>query len=200
MKRLLLTLLVLLSISFINHLLAATYMDGYVIKDGDTIRCKIKTWSKIHGLIQLSIQEEIVTKDSVGNEVKYLPTEIQGFGFMYGKEQMTFVPRVLKEGEKPIFMRVVLKGKKLNLYSYDIPATYFTYSPSGGSSSMASYATNYVIEDHKKRTVLWERSSKTNKRMKEFFSDDPELLKLYLYKRPNFYQIPDFVFIANKQH
>ena len=202
MKRLLLTLLVLFSFSFINGLLAATYMDGYIIKDGDTILCKIKTWSAVSGLTQSAIKDEIIIKDSTEKEVKYLPTEIQGFGFKYGKEQMTFVPRSLKEGDTPIFMRVILLGQNLNLYSFSVSETTVTYDIKNGAPTkkLTADKTTYVIEDAKKRTVLFEYGdSKNGKRMKEFFSDDPELLKLYLYKRPNFYQIPDFVFIANKQ-
>lgn len=195
MKKVITTLLVLLAIFAFNPLHAATYMDGYVVKNGDTLHCQIKTWSTLSGLAQLPIQEEIITKDAAGNEAKYLPTQIQGFGFRYGKEQMTFVPRVLNEGEAPMFMRVVLLGKKLNLYSFHVFTTVYN-----GKTSVESYATNYVIEDEQKRTVLYEsRSMKNGKRMKAFFADDPELLKLYLYKRPNVYEVPDFVFFANKQ-
>lgn len=200
MKKMLTTIVVFFCLSLFQQLHAATYMDGYVVKDGDTIYCKIKTWSAVSGLTQTRIQDEIVTKDSAGNEVIYLPTEIQGFGFKYGTEQMTFVPKVPKGGVKPIFMRVILRGKNLNLYSYSIASTTQIYRFNSAPTTLKGDKSIYLIEDVRERTVALESGALDNgKRMKEFFSDKPELLKLYKQKQPTFYQIPDFVFIANTQ-
>jgi hypothetical protein len=190
MKKLLTTVFVILSLAFGNQLLAGKYSDGYIIKNGDTILCQIRTTQQIQGLCQSCLQNSILIKDSSGKETEYKSTDIDGFGFLFYKEKYTFVSKVLKDGKPPIFMQVVLLGKKLNLYSFMGEMVIGNHSSS---------IRNYFLEDDKKRTLVFQNGSANGKRMKGFFSDQPELLALYKQKQPNYWELPDFVNIVNSK-
>lgn len=182
MKKVLATFFVLLSFSFCNNLLAGKYSDGYIIRNGDTIRCQVRTPQRIQGLCQDCLQNSVLIKDSTGKETEYKSTELDGFGFVFYKEKYTFVPKVLTQGKPPIFMRVEILGKKLNLYSY----VEFIDN--------LHFPKRYFLEDDRKRTT-----TDSHKKLKEFFADQPELLALYKDKRPNFWEFPDFVNIVNSK-
>jgi hypothetical protein len=201
MKKLLSIIFIFLSLTLSNELLAASFTNGYIIMDGDTIQCKIKIQETIFGLDEFRLQSEVTTKDSTDKQTKYTPGQIQGFGFTFNKEPVNYVSKVVDNGKTALFIKVVTLGKRLNLFKYEMRGNYMRVGTpnSFGPTKTTTVTIFYVLMDDTKREVVLNNGlfAGNGKRIKEYFRDQPDLLQLYEQKVTSFQLIPEFVSAAN---
>ena len=201
MKKFCTTLFLLCLAALGNHGLAARFTDGYIISDGDTLRCKIKIQETLFGLDEYRLQSEITTRDSANSERKYTPANLQGFGFTFNNEPINYVAKVLEGNKRALFVKVINLGPRLSLFKYEERNDHWNYGGANkfGPSRTTTVTRHYVILDEAKREVVLSNSlfAGNSKKFREFLKEQPDLLQLYEQKNPSFQDIPGFVQAAN---
>lgn len=110
--------------------------------------------------------------DSVNTEKRFTPADIKGYGYTDGGYKYIFLSKPVKDGSYK-FLTPVFIGPKASLYQYGI-------NTSGSGNTLSSQNIFYTFEKAgNKYLFLAGRTTKKFKtELKEFFNDDPDVLRL----------------------
>jgi hypothetical protein len=177
---------------------ADEYADGYFInKNNDTASCKILIPKVFGSFDPLSLFSKVTILDSTGKKKKYMPNDINGYGFIYNSKTYIYVSKEIDEDGKIMFVYPLNLGKKINEYCY-----YMYNTSSMDKGSMGDMDQIYILEDAitKETAAITKGGSVLNtykQQLRRFFENDKPLMTLLEQDVKQFNDISKFVKDAN---
>lgn len=168
MKPLLLTLILSL---FAYHANAQSFAPGYYITQAnDTVPAQIKLKKGVFGPSTNDLTDEVEIIDSIKGSRKYLPEDINGYGFSHKGRKYILTSKPVKNGQKK-FLSPLYIGPKSSLYLHGTFTTGGTY---------ASKQVFYTFEKSDNTYLFLKNILNKNFRsqVKEFYKDSPEVMQI----------------------
>lgn len=164
-------IITIITVFTIMNIYAQTKTMGYYItQENDTVIAQIKFPSGLLGQNNFTNLIEVV--DSSNAKKRFTPADIKGYGYSASGYKYFFLSKPVKDGSFK-FLSPVFIGPKASLYQYGI----FT---SGSGYAQASQKIYYTFEkpDNKYLFLVGRTTKKFKNELKEFFNDDPDVLRL----------------------
>ncbi|ASZ12490.1 hypothetical protein KTO58_12135 [Chitinophaga pendula] len=156
---------------FLYYANAQSFAPGYYITPTrDTVTAQIKIKKGAFGQSTNDFIDEVEIIDSIKGAVKYLPEDINGYGFTYKGRRYIFASKPIKNGKRK-FLSVLYIGSKSSLYLHGLVTT-------GGA-----YASKQVFYTFEKpgNTYLFLKNILNNNfrsQVKEFYKDSPGVMQI----------------------
>ena len=151
--------LVFVLVFFVGHAQAQSSWPGYYITlKNDTVKAQIKVKKASSG----DFNEEVEIVDEAKGLIRFLPTEVNGYGYWSGRYKYAFVSKPVKNGEIK-FLSPAYVGPKSALYLYGTFATGGTF-PSKKVFYTFEKSGNYLFL----RNIL---NNSFRSELKEFYKD-----------------------------
>ncbi|WP_315816177.1 hypothetical protein [Paraflavitalea speifideaquila] len=158
-------------------LFSACYASGqttaqgyYVTQANDTIAAQIKIKKGILGQQNNDLNEKVEVMDSIKGIIKYLPEDINAYGFLYKGHKYVFVSKPIKNGSRR-FLAAFYIGTKSSLYYYGFHNTEGTFGSKQVFYTFERPGNTYLFL---KNTV----NKQFKSQVKEFYKDSPAVMEI----------------------
>jgi hypothetical protein len=198
MKTFLLTALSFLLISFSRYATDESVPGIYVTKNNDTLACRIIIPRDFGRFNEVYLFSKVSFLDSLGNQRRYTPNDINGYAFFYRNKKYVYVSRQVEDDGSRLFLWPLNLGRKINEYYH-----YTLNSSNLDKGSMNAIAEVYVLENAEtKETISLMRggtlTDNYRAQMRRFFENDKTLLAILAKDVKQFHDISRFVKDANR--